>query len=186
MRREMARTAMAAFLAGVLFAGGWMVMAALREDPGGALLRRGDAALAAGSWEEAERHLTHALASRRPDVRTTARHNLGLVHLHAALWEEGPRALERARAAVRELEAALRLAPGLQGAAWNLELALRRGQELEAGEAVEKALEAEKLLASLRLTEQEGVGEMLRARLRDGAKDVRGGGSASPERGPPW
>lgn len=136
----------------------WFLAEELGEDPGLEPFRRGIRRAQAKQWEEAEGEFRLAVAARGPDLLSRARHNLGWALLRQALEGEGEPALGKARQAAAHLEAALRLRPGEVGVAWNLELALRRVEELESSQEVVEQAEARALLATLGVTDGGGRG----------------------------
>ncbi len=106
-------------------------------DPGRGELREGLKSLGAGDRRGAEAAFLAAVREGSPEIRRVAFHNLGLMRLETARDEEGEPARAAALEAVRYGESSLRLsstASDDSGTARNLELALRRLQELEATE----------------------------------------------------
>lgn len=89
----------------------------------------GTSLLRLGESEEARGELAEALQAQDPDLRLRAFYNLG--NAYAADATDDAQATERARATVDAYRRALQLDPGNQDAKWNLELALRRLEELE-------------------------------------------------------
>jgi hypothetical protein len=109
-------------------------------------------------------------------------HNLALAYLRMAMEGEGRNALRWAEDAIHHGEKALRLRPGFNDAAWNLELALRRAQELTRAQQEGGSGSAQRLLVSFRLQEEATLGSALQERLL-------GGGGTTPAtamRGPQW
>jgi hypothetical protein len=157
----------------------------LGPKPGGAPgehLEAGTELLQEGLLEAASRELRLATAAREAPVRMAAHHNLGLALLLLSRGGEGPAARAWAEEAVRQAEEALAIRPGLTDAAWNLELALRRIEEIESNGARRGEGEAERLLSSFRLLEEERLGAMIRGKLRE----TRPGEGIQPPKGPPW
>lgn len=144
-------------------------------------LRRGTRLLEEGLFEDGEQHLRLALASSRVEVLKVAHHNMGVASLEMARRTDGLRARQWAEAAVFHAEAALRTDPSLEGAAWNLELALMRLDELNGGDAAGRAERARRLLASFRLEEEDRLAEVLKDTI---AKT--GGGTSAERGGGPW
>lgn len=154
----------------------------LGRDPSEVHLRRGTRLLEEGSFEEAEGDLRLALASGRPEILEIAHHNLAVAFLEMARDTDGLRAERWAEEAVSHAEAALRMDPGLESAGWNLELALRRLEEVNRGEASERARRARMLLGSFRLEEETRLQESLERTLGRS----RGGGLTGKGGGPWW
>lgn len=102
--------------------------AALAKRPDDATVRYnlGTALLRAGRTGEAGSHLTGALGTRAPELRSRAFYNLGNVGLEAALAGDA----KAAQRAVESYRQALLIRPDDHDAKWNLELALRELQRL--------------------------------------------------------
>ncbi len=86
----------------------------------------GTALFQLGEAEEAQRLLEGTLRAQSPELRARAFYNLGNV-----LAQSGTVTAERLRAAIAAYRRTLLLEPERAGARWNLELAMRRLQELE-------------------------------------------------------
>lgn len=169
-------------LGGSLLALGWGHLA---PDPGEAVrahLVRGTELLVEGKLVQASQDLRLALPAPEEPVRLAAHHNLGLAFLRLSLAGEGGLARAWAVEAIRHQEEALAIRPGLEGAAWNLELALRRLRELESDARGGGEAGAERLLSSFRLQEEEKLG----VRLRESLGDTGWSPSPSGRKGPPW
>jgi tetratricopeptide (TPR) repeat protein len=151
--------------------------------------RRGTALLHLGSWKEAVEELGRAvespLSGDTSRGRATRHHNLALAHLGTARTTGGrlETALAAAREAADHARRALVLQPGLPGAAWNLELALRAVDSLEREERMGEKAASRRLIESFGLTEagnlpltplraDPGTGKLLRTKKK--------------RKGPPW
>jgi len=128
------------FLSPVLGAAFWIflllaVVSLLRgPTPGARLqerLRSGVALMEGGKPGEAREIFMQIAGEGDSLLAGTAYHNLALLSLHASLAGVGREAAREAREAVELGEISLRLRPGSEASAWNLELALRRLAELE-------------------------------------------------------
>ena len=165
-----------------LVALGWGHLAPDAGEVVRAHLVLGTQLLEEGRLEPASQELRLALPAREAPVRLAAHHNLGLAFLRQALEEDGPQARVWAGEAIRHEEDALAIRPGLRGAAWNLELALRRLRELEDEARGGGEAEADRLLSSFRLQEEEKVG----GRVRDLLGEMERGVAPPSGKGPPW
>lgn len=168
-------------LAVSLSALGWEVL--LQRPPDAeAHFRQGTRLLERGLWEEAAGSLRLALSSPREELLRGAHLNLGLAYLRSAMEGKGTEARESARRAVAQNEAALRLDPQFEAAAWNLEMALDRLESLERDREVAGAEDAQRLLSAFRLMEERRMsGELLeRIRMLEDEGFLKSGG------GPWW
>jgi tetratricopeptide (TPR) repeat protein len=153
-------------------------------------MREGTALLYAERWSEALRALEGLPEAEVveaevgvPEWVFRIRHNLALAYLGQGLSQTAPdgarRALQRAVAHARR---ALRLRPGSEGTARNLELALRALDSLDGRARPDGTVEARRLLESFRLQERGALEEVLMESMREellpGAREGR--------RGPPW
>lgn len=151
--------------------------------------RRGTALLHLGSWEEAVGELEKAVdspLSGDTSRGTAARHhNLALAHLGTARNAgDGPEtALAAAREAADHARRALVLHPGLSGAAWNLELALRAVDSLEREERVGEKAASRRLIESFGLTEA-GSLPLTPLRADPGTSGLLR--TKKERKGPPW
>lgn len=86
----------------------------------------GTALFQVGEAQDAQRLLESALRAQAPELRAHAFYNLGVV-----LTRSGATSAENLRAAVAAYRRSLLLDPHNEDARWNIELAMRRLQELE-------------------------------------------------------
>ncbi len=94
----------------------------------------GTSLLQLGESEQARGELSEALQAQDPELRLRAFYNLG--NAYAAAVTGDARAMEQLRATVDAYRRALLLDPRSQDAKWNLEIALRRLEELENSQAM--------------------------------------------------
>ncbi|UCC73667.1 MAG: tetratricopeptide repeat protein [Gemmatimonadota bacterium] len=86
----------------------------------------GTALFRVGESQEAQNFLESALRAQSPELRARAFYNLG-----NTLAQGGSLTAENVRAAIEAYRRSLLLDPGNEDARWNLELAMRRLQEME-------------------------------------------------------
>ncbi|MEE9134181.1 MAG: tetratricopeptide repeat protein [Gemmatimonadota bacterium] len=123
----------------------------------------GTALLRIGELESARENLIESLQAQSPELRARAFYNLG--NALAQEPEDGGANPESLRAAIEAYRRSLLLDPGREDARWNLELAMRRMDELErerqslAGEEGEPPQEQQ---------QQQGEGSAEQPRPREG------------------
>ncbi len=153
-------------------------------------MREGAALLYAERWSEALRALEGLPAAEVvqaeagvPEWAFRIRHNLALAHLGQGLSQGAPDGARRAlRRAVTHARRALRLRPGSEGTARNLELALRALDSLDGRARPDGTVGARRLLESFRLQERGALEEVLMTSMRDKLLS----GARGERRGPPW
>jgi len=153
-------------------------------------MREGAALLYEERWSEALRVLEGLplveVVEPGDGIREGAfriRHNLALAHLGRGLGLGVPHGARNAlRRAVAHARRALRLRPGSEGAARNLELALRALDSLDGRTPRDGTMGAERLLESFRLQERGTLEEVLMESMRDPFL----AGAREELRGPPW
>ncbi len=132
-----------------------------------ARLRWGVELLEKGEFQEAREEFLSVIQEGDSSLASAAFHNLGLLSLKTAMELDGSLGVQAAREAIELAGASLKLAPGSQAPAWNLEMALRRLADSSRTELIAPESEPTQQVGEGGAdTEDEGIGEGESAELR--------------------
>ena len=132
-----------------------------------ARLRLGVELLGKGEFQKAREEFLGVSQEGDSSLASAAFHNLGLLSLKTAMERDGSSGVQAAQEAIGLAEASLKLAPGSQAPAWNLEMALRRLADSSRTELIAPDSQPTQQVGEGGAdTEDEGIGEGESAELR--------------------